>query len=168
MLKTCIHYGPIAIADPENYAARANLMWVSSWAINDMISWGKGCSWTVHGLEHELSAFYDITHGVGLAILTPAWMECVLSDATTDKFADYAYNVWDVDKSLSKEDAARAGIEATRDLFVNSLKIAPKLSDIDIDDTYIETWVRKLSGSFKNAYVPLSDEDIRNIYHACL
>lgn len=168
MLKTCIHYGPIAMEQPDNYEARANLMWTSSWAINDMISLGKGCSWTVHTLEHELSAVYDITHGVGLAILTPAWMEYVLDDTTVDKFAEYAVNVWDIDKSLPKMEAAKAGIKATRDFFVNELKIAPRLSDIGIDDSHIDMWAEKLEHAFDNAYVKLSKEDIRAIYRSCL
>ena len=65
LLKTAIHYGRIAMDEPENYEARANLMWTSSLAINDMIANGKACAWSVHPMEHELSAFFDITHGVG-------------------------------------------------------------------------------------------------------
>lgn len=70
LLKTCIEFGPIAVKEPENYDARANLMWASSHAINGMISYGTDVGWSVHPMEHELSAYYDITHGVGLAILT--------------------------------------------------------------------------------------------------
>ena len=77
LLKTVIHYAPIAMEQPDNYEARANLMWASSWGINDMIGYGKRCAWTVHPMEHELSAFFDITHGVGLAILTPTWKMCI-------------------------------------------------------------------------------------------
>ena len=69
ILKTCIKYAPIAIEDPENYEARANLMWASSLAINGLISYGEDAAWAVHPMEHELSAFYDITHGAGLADL---------------------------------------------------------------------------------------------------
>ncbi|HAG44342.1 MAG TPA: NADH-dependent alcohol dehydrogenase, partial [Clostridium sp.] len=80
LLKTVFHYGPIAFNEPENYEARANLMWASSLAINGLLSYGKDTNWSVHDMEHELSAFYDITHGVGLGILTPVWMEYILND----------------------------------------------------------------------------------------
>ncbi len=63
LLKTCIEFGPIAVKEPENYDARANLMWASSHAINGMISYGTDVGWSVHPMEHELSAYYDITHG---------------------------------------------------------------------------------------------------------
>ena len=78
MMKTVIKYAPIAIAEPDNYEARANLMWTSSWAINGFSGGLTNCEWTNHMIEHELSAIYDITHGLGLAIVTPRWMRYVL------------------------------------------------------------------------------------------
>ena len=75
LLKNCFKYGPIALEEPDNYDARANLMWTASMAINGILSDGAEVSWCVHPMEHELSAFYDITHGEGLAILTPHWMD---------------------------------------------------------------------------------------------
>ena len=96
LLKTVIRYAPVAMEKPDDYEARANLMWASSLAINDLIKEGKGEDWTVHGIEHELSAFYDITHGVGLAILTPRWMRYVLSEETLWRFRMYGVNVWGI------------------------------------------------------------------------
>lgn len=69
MMKTIIKYTPIALREPDNYEARANLMWTSSWAINGFVVGGKRQAWSCHPMEHELSAVYDITHGLGLAIL---------------------------------------------------------------------------------------------------
>lgn len=88
LLKTLIHYGPIALAQPDNYEARANLMWVSSLAINGLMNSGADVAWCVHPMEHELSAFYDITHGEGLAVLTPFWMDFALREETAWKFAE--------------------------------------------------------------------------------
>lgn len=90
LLRTMIKNGPVAIAQPDNYEARANLMWAGTHAINGVV--GDGCSpaWCVHPMEHELSAFYDITHGEGLAILTPAWMEHILNDDTLPMFVEFA------------------------------------------------------------------------------
>ena len=81
MMKTIIKYTPVALADPENYEARANLMWTSSWAINGFINGSKRKAWSCHPMEHQLSAVYDITHGHGLAILTPRWMEYCLDES---------------------------------------------------------------------------------------
>ena len=82
MLKTCIHYGPIAIAQPDNYEARANLMWTGSLALNGLLGAGKRTDWATHDIEHEISALYDVTHGLGLAVLTPYWMQYVLDEQT--------------------------------------------------------------------------------------
>ncbi len=84
LLQTCIKYCPIALKDPANYEARANLMWASSMALNGLTGSGKVGAWSCHPMEHELSAHYDITHGVGLAILTPSWMRYILKDETLE------------------------------------------------------------------------------------
>ncbi len=71
LLKTAIKHGPVALAEPENYEARANLLWTSTLALNGLVASGRAGGWTCHAIEHELSAYYDITHGIGLAVLTP-------------------------------------------------------------------------------------------------
>lgn len=94
ILKTIIKYGPIAVKDGSNYEARANIMWASSWAINGLLDKGKDTDWTVHSMEHELSAYYDITHGVGLAILTPRFLEYILNDKTVKMIKDFGINAF--------------------------------------------------------------------------
>ncbi|MCR4785256.1 MAG: iron-containing alcohol dehydrogenase [Lachnospiraceae bacterium] len=168
-MKTCIKYGPIAIEEPENYEARSNLMWTGSIALNHLFTFGKGGAWSVHPIEHELSAFYDITHGVGLAILTPAWMEYVLSEATVKRFATYARNVWDV---TEKEDipAAKAGIYLTERFFIE-LGMPEKLSEIGIDDSQFKEMADeaiRTSGLSARAYVRLDASDVEQIYRECL
>ena len=97
LLKTCIEFGVRAVQNPEDYEARANLMWTSSWANQQFqLSWEKRWNGRCIRSEHQLSAYYDITHGVGLAILTPHWMEYVLNEETVDKFKDYGVNVWGI------------------------------------------------------------------------
>ena len=168
-MKTCIKYGPIAIEEPENYEARSNLMWTGSIALNHLFTFGKGGAWSVHPIEHELSAFYDITHGVGLAILTPAWMEYVLSEATVKRFATYARNVWDV---TEKEDipAAKAGIYLTERFFIE-LGMPERLSEIGIDDSQFKEMADeaiRTSGLSTRAYVRLDASDVEQIYRECL
>ncbi|GAA0816864.1 iron-containing alcohol dehydrogenase [Clostridium tertium] len=169
LLKTCINYGRIAMDEPENYEARSNLMWASSLAINGLLTYGKETNWSVHPMEHELSAYYDITHGVGLAILTPAWMEYVLDDNTVDKFVEYAINVWDLDRSKEKYDLAKEAINKTREFFI-SLDIPTTLREVGINEEKLEKMAnqsvrrRKTIGNFK----PLNAEDVLNIYKAAL
>ncbi|MBQ9941413.1 MAG: iron-containing alcohol dehydrogenase [Christensenellaceae bacterium] len=165
LLKTCLHYGPIAIEQPDNYEARANLMWASSWGINDMIGYGKRGPWTVHPIEHQLSAYYDVTHGVGLAILTPAWMRYVLSDATVGKFAEYAVNVFGMDATEEPYALAEKAISATYDAFAG-LGIPMRLRDIGIPEDSLEV-MAKSSGGVKGGYVPLDVDDVLAILKAC-
>ena len=162
LLKTCIVNGNVALDNPTDYDARANLMWASSWGINGLTSCGKGQAWSVHQIEHMLSGYYDITHGVGLAILTPVWMEYVLDESSVDKFAEYAKNVWDVDDN-DKWNAAREGIRKTRECFT-SWGMPTKLSELDIDDRYFGDMAQKAAvRGLDSAYKPLFEEDIVNI-----
>ncbi len=130
ILKTCIHYGPIAIDKPNDYDARANLMWSSSLALNKLLSYGKQTDWATHGIEHALSAVYDVTHAVGLAILTPAWMNYVLNDETLPLFELYAKNLWDIEDKNPRI-IAEKGIKRTKEFFI-SLGMPTSLSAIDV------------------------------------
>lgn len=170
LMKTVIKYGPIAMKDPKNYEARANLMWASSWAINDFIANSSKASWTVHPIEHELSAFYDITHGLGLAILTPRWMEYVLSEKTVHKFYDLGVNVFDIDKNLDQMEVAKKTIGKVKEFFFDTLGLDSNLKDIDIDEKYFDQMSKKACG--KNGkikgFVELFPEDVKKIYQMCL
>ena len=167
LLKTCINYGRKAMDEPENYEARANLMWASSLAINDLLSYGKDAMWSVHGMEHELRAYYDITHGVGLAILTPAWMQYILSDETVDKFVEYGVNVWDLDKNKDKYEIAKEAINKTREYFI-SLDIPTTLREVGIGEEKLEEMAKQAvrrTGTLGN-FKTLNSEDVLNIYKA--
>lgn len=163
ILKTCIKYGPVAVADPNNYEARANLMWASSLALNGLTGTGKMFGdWATHGIEHEVSAIYDLTHGAGLAILFPVWMDYVLDEKTAPKLAQYARNVWGVEGD-NDMDVAKQGIEATRQFF-NELGMPATLADVNInedkiDDMAIGACLFGPIGMFKK----LDKEDVRNI-----
>ena len=170
LMKTVIKYGPIAMKDPKNYEARANLMWASSWAINDFIANSAKAAWTVHPIEHELSAFYDITHGLGLAILTPRWMEYVLSEKTVHKFYDLGVNVFDIDKNLDQMEVAKKAIEKTKEFFFETLGLDSNLKEIGIDEKYFEQMSKKACGKNGkiNGFVELHPEDVKKIYQMCL
>lgn len=130
LLKTVIQYGPLALKEPTNYEARAQLMWASSLALNGLIGYGKVTDWATHGIEHAVSAFYDVTHGVGLAILTPVWMEFVLNKDTRWRFVEYARNVWGV-KGTNEKKVALQGIQKTREFFT-SLGMPKKLREVGV------------------------------------
>ncbi|WP_367924697.1 iron-containing alcohol dehydrogenase [uncultured Ruthenibacterium sp.] len=169
ILKTCIHYGPIAIQQPDNYEARANLMWASSWAINDFLADGKANVWTVHPIEHELSAFYDITHGVGLAILTPRWMKYVLRDETVQKFVEYGVNVWGISPDQDPFSIANEAIRKTEQFFFEELKIPSTLTQLGIGNENFERMAKKVRQvALDDGFVKLTWEDVVEIYKACL
>lgn len=167
VLKTCVKYGIRAILDPNDYEARANLMWAGSWAINGTLSAGKGVPWSVHAIEHQLSAYYDITHGVGLAIVTPHWMDYVLSESTLERFVDFAVNVCEIEDCGDKWATARAGIAALRDYF-KVLGIPMTLHEVGIDDKLIDTMAENLGSSLSRGYVPLTPDDVKKILRAAL
>ena len=160
MLKTCIHYGPIAITEPNNYEARANLMWTSTLALNGLLSTGRHTDWGVHEIEHVISALYDVTHGLGLAILIPHWMRHVLSERTAFKLAEYARRVW----NIAKDDdftAALAGITKTAEFF-QALGLAGSLQEIGIEESRLEEMADQLSSNNRplGAFGQLNRDDV--------
>jgi len=168
LLKTCIKYCPVALKEPDNYEARSNLMWASTLALNGLLSAGKGCAWTCHPIEHELSAYYDVTHGVGLAILTPRWMRYILNDCTVDKFCEYGRNVFGITEAdLYK--CANMAIDATEQFF-KDCGIPMTLTEIGIDDSKLELMAEDTIkyNDLDRAYVALDKKDVLNILKACL
>lgn len=167
VLKTCIKYGPLALEETQNYEARSNLMWASTIGLNHLLTVGKGGAWSVHPIEHELSAFYDITHGVGLAILTPAWMNYVLCDDTVERFAMYAANVWDT-RNEDVYQAAKEGIDKTA-AFFTSLGMPSKLSEVGIGEEKFKEMAEeavRTSGISERSYYHLFAEDIVKIFES--
>lgn len=169
LLRAVIKYTPVAIRDPKNYEARAQLMWTSSLALNGLVTTGKNFMWSCHYIEHELSAHYDITHGAGLAMLTPKWMRYVLSEKTVDKFYTYAVNVWGVAPSEDKFAVANAGIDATENFF-RSIGMPMTLGEFQIDGEKFEKMAEKAVevGHLNGAYVPLNQKDVIKILEMCL
>ncbi len=168
MLKTCIKYGPIACKEPENYEARANLMWTSSWAINGFISCGNEAPWPCHAMEHQLSAYYDVTHGHGLAILTPVWMEYILNEKTVEMFAEYGKNVFEIDKNLDAMEIAKQAIEKTKEVY-RTMELSDTLRSIGINTKEnFEAMAKKAAlDGLENCNIPLKQKDIIEIYNRC-
>ena len=169
LMKTIIKYAPIAMKEPENYEARANLMWTSSWAINGFVDGGKRLAWSCHPMEHEVSAYYDITHGLGLAIITPRWMEYCLSEKTVSKYVQYGVNVFGIDADQPAMDIARQAIEKTKDFLFNTLQLKSSFTELSIGDEHIPVMARKACyGDVLPGFVPLNQQDIETIFRNCL
>lgn len=168
LLKTLVHYGPIACREPENYEARANIMWASEWAINGMIACGKSGPWPAHSIEHQLSAYYDITHGHGLAIVTPVLMEYILNEKSKKRLASYGVNVWDIDKNLPELEIARKAIQATRELY-ESMGLHLDLGELGVPygDDFESMAEQAASEGLEHCLVPLYKEDVIKIYERC-
>lgn len=168
VMKTVVKYAPIALKEPENYEARSNLMWASTVGLNHLLTVGKGGAWSVHPIEHVISAYYDITHGVGLAILTPAWMKYVLSEQTKARFARFAREVFGVDEADDMT-AAKLGIEKVEEFFL-SLGMPLSLADAGVNDELFSTMASeaiRTSGLSERSYVKLNVQDVEKIFESC-
>lgn len=169
MMKTVIKYAPIAVKEPENEEARANLMWTSSWAINGFARACQTCVWSCHPMEHQLSAYYDITHGLGLAILTPRWMRYILDETNVERFKNFAISVFGIDKNLDSMSCALKGIEALENFLFKDLALTDTLSKLNIDSTKFDIMAKKACGNgILKGFKPLNKDDIKAIYEMCL
>ena len=164
-LKSLMVNGRACLANPEDYTARAEMMFNCTLACNGIYSCGNSpTGWPLHGIEHALSAYYDITHGEGLAIITPRWMKYILSERTVDRFVRYGVNVFGIDPALDKFDIANKAIDATY-AFFEEIGIPMHLRDVGIGDERIGEMAHHIAVNegLENAWVPLSEKDIAQI-----
>lgn len=168
LMKTVIRYAPIALEKPDDYEARANLMWASSWAINGFIVGSSKPEWSCHPMEHELSAFYDITHGLGLAILTPRWLRYCLDETTVSKYVQFGVNVFGIDKALPKMEIADKAIKELEHFLFDVMGLSRTLNEVNIDEQYFKTMANKAcGGSVIKGFKTLAPEDVEKIYEMC-
>ncbi|AQN80131.1 butanol dehydrogenase [Leuconostoc garlicum] len=169
LYRAVIKNAPIALANPNDYDARAALMWASTMALNGLVDVGNTNGWTVHPIEHELSAYYDITHGVGLGIMTPRWMQRSLSAETQPRFAQFGRDVW----CLTGDDAtvAQGAIQATFD-WIKSLNVPTTLPGVGItDDTHFDAMANSavtVGHLDQAAYVTLQPQDVVALFQAAM
>ncbi len=137
LLKICVNYGPVACKDPDDYNARANIMWASTLALCGVVGRGRVTDWTCHAIEHEVSALTDVSHGAGLAILMPNFMKVVSGKYGPGKIAVYGRNVWGIEEAAGDETAAAEAIDKTRGFF-DSLGLPSTLSEIGLSEKYFQ------------------------------
>lgn len=168
VLMAIIEEAPKVMARPDDYQARANIMWAGTLAHNGICGTGRIEDWSSHAIEHEISALYDVTHGAGLAVIFPAWMKYA-SRTKPGKIAAFARRVFAVDIADDLE-AASEGIERLKRFF-RSLGLPVTFGELGIDNPDIETMVRKLhenKGRTFGGYIKLSAEDTAEIYRLAL
>jgi len=167
LMRTVVAAGPKALATPDDYAARADLMWAGSLAHNNVCGVGRIQDWASHGIEHELSALYDCAHGAGLAVVMPAWMDYVKT-AGLDRFVRFAERVFGVPTG---DPAAMAdeGIVRYR-AWIRSLGMPTTLKELGADPKDIPALVASLGlkGNTLGAFKPLAETDVANILASCL
>lgn len=165
MLRSLMTNGRKCLENPEDYTARAEMMLACTYGCNGILALGNSYSgWPCHGIEHALSAYYDITHGEGLAIITPRWMRHILSERTMDRFVKYGINVFGIDPTLPKQKIAGKAIDATYEFF-ESINIPMHLREVGIDDSRIDEMAHHIAVNegLDKAYVPLTEQDIKEI-----
>lgn len=165
VIRSLIKNGRIALDNPENYEARAEVAVCCSLACNGILSVGTVRSgWPCHAMEHALSAYYDITHGEGLAIITPRWMERILCDETLERFVSFGQNIF----GISEEDdwkTAKATVKAVYNLF-ESFSMPMHLAEVGIDNTRLKEMAHHVAEKehLENAWYPLYEKDIEEIF----
>jgi len=166
-LKSLMTYVKLALKNPDDYEARAELMLACTFGCNGLFALGSTPSgWPCHGIEHALSAYYDITHGEGLAIITPRWMKHILNEKTLHRFVKFGVNVMGVDSSLSDWEIANQAIDRLYKFF-ESINIPMHLKDVGIDGSRVAEMahhIATLEGLDNPAnFAPLSEKDIAEI-----
>ena len=168
-LMAIINEAPKVMRNPEDYGARANLMWAGMIAHNGTC--GVGCEedWASHFLEHEISAIYGVTHGAGLSVIFPAWMTWMV-EHNVGKIAQYAVRVWGVPESEDKKAVALEGIGKLK-AFFNSLGLPVTFKELGVENPDIDRLADSLhrnKGELVGNYAKLTKQDSKEIYRlAC-
>lgn len=172
LLMTMIHEGPKVIENPDDYQARANIMWAGMMAHNNCCGVGRDQDWASHDLEHELSALYDCAHGAGLAVVFPAWMEYNMNHDVM-RFAQVANRVWGCAMDFQHpEVTAKAGIQAFR-TFLKSIGMPQTMAELggkEEDIPYLAHTAAYGNGNngTLGGFVVLQEKDMENIYRRML
>ncbi|WP_321991222.1 iron-containing alcohol dehydrogenase [Marispirochaeta aestuarii] len=166
-MRSVIANAPVVMETPDNYDARAEIMWASTLAHNDLLSTGRVGDFGSHQIEHELSGIYDVAHGAGLAVIFPAWMKYVYKQ-NVSRFVQFAVRVWNVDERF--DDPERTALEgiARMEAFLRSISMPVTLEELGIptadeklDEIAAKTFEER--GSGVGNFVKLLEKDVRKI-----
>ena len=168
LLKAIIKCGREVISHPDNYDARANIMWAGTLAHNGICGCGKMEDWASHGMEHEISALYGVAHGAGLAVIFPAYLKFMLQHKPY-RVAMFARNVFDINNKNDKE-AGAEGIRKLEDFF-KSIKMPVTFKELGVENPDIDLLVKKLhqnKGLVFGSYFPITSKESYTIYKIAL
>ncbi|MCM1133620.1 MAG: iron-containing alcohol dehydrogenase [Ruminococcus flavefaciens] len=169
VMRAVVKWTPVAMNEPENYEARANLMWASSMALNTILDAGTVHGCACHAMEHELSAYYDITHGHGLAIVTPRWLEYILDETTAPAIARFGVKVFGTDENPDPMEGAKKAIEAVSGFCFGTLGLKSTLTELGIDDTHFRAMAEHAcKGGEITGPRNLTPDDVEKIYRMCM
>lgn len=156
--------------NPDDYDARADIMWAGAIAHNGLCGVGKEEDWSTHRIEHEVSAIYNVAHGAGLACIAPAWMTFV-AQKNPDMIWRFAINVMSVNPAgLDTEEIISEGISRLKE-FYHDIGLATSLKELIGEEPDIDKMIASLErnmGKTLGKYVPLSMEDCKEIYKLAL
>lgn len=165
VMETIIRYAPLAVREPQDYNARAQVMWACKIAHDDSTSTGRASDWASHMIEHELSAIYDVAHGAGLAVIFPAWMKYVYKHDIR-RFAQYANRVFGVQYDMDEEGMALEGIMQTKSFF-KRIDMPVSLRELGTGSGRIAEMAHKCCApphTTVGGFVKLGEEDVLAIY----
>ncbi|MEA4854443.1 MAG: iron-containing alcohol dehydrogenase [Christensenella sp.] len=166
VMRSLVRYGKIAVAEPKNYDARAEIMWACKIAHDGTLGFGREEDWASHNIEHELSAKFDVSHGAGLAVIFPAWIKYVYSEKP-ERFAQFASRVFDVEYSFEDPDwTIMQGVKRML-AFFKAMNMPTCLRDLGVNEkSNLDEMAQRCAehgGGTTGHFVELSAADIRNI-----
>ncbi len=169
VLKAIVEEAPKVFRDPQNYEARANIMWSGMVAHNNLLGVGRQQDWNSHRIEHELSALYDVAHGAGLAVVMPAWMRYVMRH-DVNRFAQFAVRVWGCDMNFAHPElTAEEGIVRFR-AFLTSIGMPATLAELGAKEEDIPRMVEHLFSAESEpmpGFMQLGRKDVEAILKLC-
>ena len=166
LMRSIVKNARIAVKNPRDYTARSNIMWGATLALNGIIGCAKKQDWEVHQIEHQLAAYYDVAHGMGLAAVTATYLRFIYLNAI-DKFKQFAVNVWDVDDNgKTDEQIALEGIDRL-EAFFKEIGATSSLRDLGIPDRSRLDEIAGSCNTLTGGYKALTHEDIKKILNDC-
>lgn len=165
IIKSIVKNTRIAVKKPQDYTARSNIMWGSTVALNGTVGVGKTQDWEVHQIEHQIGAYYDCAHGMGLAAVSASYYRLVYKDGLK-KFRQYAVNVWGVNpKGKTADEVALEGI-ARLEAFFKEIGAPTSLRELGIPDKSKLGEIAESTNLLKAGFKTLTHEDVKNILEA--
>ncbi|URZ07069.1 iron-containing alcohol dehydrogenase [Clostridium felsineum] len=166
LLKSLIHSSLIAVKNPEDYEARSNIMWISTWALNTFVAKGKSTDWMVHMIGQQVGAYTNATHGMTLAAVSIPYYRFIMKDGL-NKFKRYAINVWNVNpEGKTDEEVAKEGLDAMEE-YMKKLGLVMKISELGVTEDMI-TDIAKSSFILPGGYRVLTTKEIETILKECM